>query len=101
MDGLGEAAAGYVRGSFVLLVGNFVSMFVMAAGSILVARMLSPSEYGLYSVSLVLPGLFLLFSDWGVNSALTRFLARYRSEGEQGKIWGLERAALLFKFGVG
>jgi stage V sporulation protein B len=101
MDGLGEAAAGYVRGSFVLLVGNFVSMFVMAAGSILVARMLSPSEYGLYSVSLVLPGLFLLFSDWGVNSALTRFLARYRSEGEQGKIWRLERAALLFKFGVG
>ena len=101
MDGLEEAAAEYVKGSFVLLVGNFVSLLAMAAGSILVARMLSPSEYGLYTVSLVLPGLFSLFSDWGVNSALTRFLAKYRSEEEQGKIWGLERAALFFKFGTG
>jgi O-antigen/teichoic acid export membrane protein len=73
----------------------------MAAGSILVARMLSPSEYGLYTVSLVLPELFFLFSDWGVNSALIRFLAKYRSEGKQGNIWGLERTALLFKFCVG
>ena len=101
MDGLGEAAAGYVRGSFVLLVGNFVSLLVMAAGSILVARMLSPSEYGLYSVSMVLPELFILFTDWGVNSALTRFIARFRSNGERGKVWGLERAALLFKFCTG
>lgn len=101
MEGMGEGAATYVRGGFLLFVGNVVSLFVMAAGSILVARMLSPSEYGLYGVALVLPELFLLFSDWGINSALTRFIARYRSEEEYGKIRKLERAALLFKLCVG
>jgi len=101
MEDLGEATATYVRGSFMLLVGNFISLVVMAAGSILVARMLSPSEYGLYSVSLVLPQLFLLFSDWGVSSALTRFIARYRSEGEHWKIPGMERAAFSFTLVVG
>ena len=101
MGSLGEVAATSARGGFTLFIGNTVSLLVSAAGAILVARLLSPSEYGLYGVSLVLPGLLLLFSDWGVNSALTRFIARYRSEGEQGKIRGLERAGILFKFFVG
>ena len=63
MASMGEAAAPYVRGSFVLLVGNFISLFVMAAGAIVIAHMLSPAEYRLYSVSLILLYLFLLFSD--------------------------------------
>jgi len=101
MGSLGEAAAASARGGFTLFMGSAVSLLVSAAGSILVARLLSPSEYGLYGVSLVLPGLFMLFSDWGVNSALTRFIARYRSEGEPGRIRELERAGFVFKLVVG
>ena len=80
MGSLGEVAATSAKGSFTLFVGNSVALLVNAAGSILVARMLSPSEYGLFSVSLVIPGLFMLFSDWGVNSALFQFIARSRSQ---------------------
>jgi len=101
MDEIIDGASSFVKGSFALFVGSFISLFVMAAGSILVARMLSPSDYGLYGVSLVLPELFLLFSGWGVDAALIRFLARYRAEGDRGMIRVLERVALLFKFGVG
>lgn len=101
MGSLGEAAAASVRGSFMVFVGSSVAMVVSAGGMILVARMLSPSDYGLYSVSLVLPGLFGLFSDWGVNSALIRFTAKYRSEGRVEKVRGLEKAGFLFKLAVG
>lgn len=101
MDKMGEAAATYVRGGFTVFVGSLVSFVIMAVGSILVARMLSPSEYGLYGVSLVLPGFFLLFSNWGVDSALTRFLSKYESEGRQLEIWRLSRVGLLFNVGVG
>lgn len=101
MESGGDVASSIVRGGFVLLVGNVVSLLMMAGGSILVARMLSPSDYGLYGISLVLPSLFLLFSDWGVNAALTRFLARYRAEGEFGMIHIVKRVSFLFKFGVG
>ena len=96
-----DGTANFVRGGFALFAGSFVSLFVMAAGSILVARMMSPSDYGLYGVSLVLPYLFLMFSDWGVDAALTRFLARYRTERKHGMIRRQEKAALLFKLGLG
>lgn len=100
MGDLGEGAAAYVRGGFTLLVGNLVSYVILAVGSILVARMLTPAEYGLYAVCMVLPQFFLLFSDWGVNSALTRFLSRYRSEGRHSEIWGLNWVGLVFKLVV-
>jgi len=101
MEDVRDGTAAFVRGGFTLFAGSFVSLFVMAAGSILVARMMSPSDYGLYGVSLVLPSLFLMFSDWGVDAALTRFLAKYRAEGNHGMIRRLEKGALLFKLGLG
>jgi stage V sporulation protein B len=101
MGSLGEAAKTSVRGSFNLLIGNIVSMLSSVSGSILVARMLSPSEYGLFSVSLILPALLLLFADWGVDTALVRFIARFRSEDTPEKIWDLLKASFLFKVAVG
>ena len=101
MGDLGEAAAVYVRGGFIYFVGNVVSFVIMAVGSILVARMLSPAEYGLYGVSMVLPQFFSLFCNWGINQALTRFLSKYRSEGRHVGIWRLNFVGLLFKLGVG
>ena len=101
MGSLGEVAATSAKGSFTLFVGNSVSLLVNAAGTILVARMLSPSEYGLFSVSLVIPGLFMLFSDWGVNSALVQFIARSRSQDKLGRIRGYQRTGFIFNLMVG
>ncbi len=101
MGSLGEAAAVSARGSFTLFVGDSISLLVRAFGAIMVARMLTPADFGLYSVSLVLPGLFILFSDWGIDAALVRFIAASRSGGETGLIGRLEKAGFLFKFAVG
>ena len=101
MDEKKDGAAGVLKGGFTLFVGSFISLIVVAAGSILVARMMSPADYGLYGVTLVLPSFFLLFSDWGVDAALIRFIAKYRKQGKHELIWGLERGALLFKLGLG
>ena len=101
MGSLGKVAASSAKGGFTLFAGNSVALLVNAAGSILVARMLSPSEYGLFGVSLVIPGLFMLFSDWGVNSALIQFIARPRSQDKPGRIRGYQRTGFLFKLMVG
>ncbi len=90
-----------VSGSFTLLVGNSVALLFSAIGVILVARMLSPSEFGLLSIILVLPGMFSLFSDWGVNQALIRYIAHYRSIGKVEDIKDLVMAGVLFKFLIG
>jgi len=100
-DDLSESMSTSVSGSFTLLIGNSVALLFSAIGVILVALMLSPSEYGLFSISLVLPGMFILFSDWGVNQALVRYIAHYRSIGKLEDIKDLAMAGYFFKFFIG
>ena len=101
MSRLGEVAASFARGGFILFIGNTVSLFVSSVGTILVVRMLTPSEYGLYGVSLVLPRLLLLLSDWGVNPALVRNIARQKTGDKFGRVKALIRAGASFKLVVG
>lgn len=101
MSDLGVVAASSARGSLVLAFGRGLSLVLSAVGVIFVARMLSPSEYGLYSLSFVLPRAFMLFNDFGVNQALVRFLSKYRSEERLEEALGLGGSGVLFKLMLG
>ena len=81
VNNIDETSNATVKNSFILLVGNVISLLVNAFGAILVARMLSPAEYGLYTVSLVLPNFLLIFTSWGSNQALIRFIAQRKING--------------------
>jgi O-antigen/teichoic acid export membrane protein len=80
--------------------GNFLSEIINAVGVVLVARLLTPEEYGVYNIAFVLPFLFVMFSNWGVGAALTRFLARYQEEGRWGEIRGMIGKGLAFNGGL-
>jgi len=101
MSRLSEAAVISAKGSFITFMGSTISLLFGAAGSIIVARLLSPSEYGLFAVSLVPIGLFSMFSDWGVNSALIRFTAKYKAEEKHQNIKRLVWAGFMFKILLG
>ena len=100
MSGVDEVAQRSARGSLYLFAGNFISELANAVGAVLVARLLTPQEYGVFGLSLVLPGVFLMFSNWGVAEALTRFMARYQTEGRWGDIRRMARTGLLFNGGL-
>lgn len=100
MSELDRAAEKSARGSIYLFMGNFVSEIINAVGVVLVARLLTPEEYGVYNVAFVLPFLFVMFSNWGVGAALTRFLARYQEEGKWSKIRGMVTKGLAFNGGL-
>lgn len=76
-----EIARQSVRGSLILFVGNFVSTAISAAAIILIARLLGPPQYGVYTLAFVVPGLLQLFVGLGVNSSVTRYSAYYLSIG--------------------
>ncbi|MHA2347246.1 MAG: oligosaccharide flippase family protein, partial [Candidatus Hodarchaeales archaeon] len=95
---ISEEAAISVKGSLALFFGNSIALVVNAASSILVASMLTPSEYGLFTLSLVLPTFFKLFTDWGVDQALIRNIARERSQSITGNIKDIIWTGLGFKF---
>lgn len=100
-DHLSDSTSSPVSGSFTLLIGNSVALIFTAVGSVLVALMLSPSEYGLFSITLVLPNMFCLFSDWGINQGLVRYIAQYGSSGKLGDVSDLATTGYIIKFIIG
>jgi stage V sporulation protein B len=89
LAGIAEKAA---RGGAYLFIGNALSTVILAIGAIIIARLLGPANYGLYTLVLVVPALFTSLADAGMNSALLRFSAKLRSEGD---IAGSNRAIKL------
>ena len=98
---LSEHAAVSVKGSFFLIIGNSISLVLNAAGVILVALMLTPSEYGLFTITLVLPTFFNLFSSWGIDSALVQYIARSRSQNKTDHIENIVWTGIRFKLLIG
>jgi O-antigen/teichoic acid export membrane protein len=52
-------------GSFQLFIGVAASTTIMAIGTIILARLMTPEEYGLYSIALVPSYMAILFRDLG------------------------------------
>jgi O-antigen/teichoic acid export membrane protein len=48
-------------------------------------------------VALMAPGLVTLFRDWGVNSAMIKYMAQYRSENKASEVKSLLVAGLSFE----
>jgi O-antigen/teichoic acid export membrane protein len=83
------------RASFVLLVGNVLSSLFLAITVFIIARLLGPSNYGEYTVALVIPGTLVLLTGMGMNTALLRYSAFHISRGEIGLARRKSRSAAL------
>jgi O-antigen/teichoic acid export membrane protein len=95
---MGKVSAG---GGFRLFVGVVASNAIMAVGTVILARLLSPTEYGLYSVATV-PALTMnLFRDWGVNSAITKYVAHFKATGNEEDTRNVVAAGLVFEILTG
>jgi O-antigen/teichoic acid export membrane protein len=88
-------------GSFQLFVGVATSTIIMAVGTIILARLMLPEEYGLYSIALIPSYMIVLFRDWGVNSAITKYVAHLRSENKEEDIHSIISAGLIFEIAAG
>ena len=100
VEGFNETVRGSARGSLQLMTGQIVSTIISALTVIVVARLLGPEKYGVVTVVMVPISLALLVQDLGVNTALTRYIALWRSEGRHGDVQVLVRVGLTFKAAV-
>ncbi|MEM3403438.1 MAG: oligosaccharide flippase family protein [Nitrososphaeria archaeon] len=96
-ESLEDIAETSVRGSLFLFIGYFSSLVILAIGSIIVARLLGPDGYGVFSLAFVVPTLVYGLIDPGVGSALTRFCAKFNSEGRKDLVIQSLKTAFLFK----
>jgi stage V sporulation protein B len=88
-------------GSFQLLIGVAVSTIILAVSAIILGRLLTTSEYGLYGIVLVPATLINLFRDWGINSAMTKYIAGLRDTGREQEIHDYIVAGIIFEVASG
>jgi O-antigen/teichoic acid export membrane protein len=90
------------RGGFKLFIGVSISSVITALSLILVLRLLgNPDDYGIITTALIFPSMFALFKDWGINSAMIKYLAQYRSEKKTHNIKNVMVAGMLFELVTG
>jgi stage V sporulation protein B len=88
-------------GSFRLLIGVATSTIIMAVGTVVLTRLLSPAEYGLYAIAFI-PSLTInLFRDWGINSAITKYIASFRVSHKDEETREVMVAGLIFEVATG
>jgi O-antigen/teichoic acid export membrane protein len=89
------------KGSFHLLWGLVLSTAISSIGTIFIAGLLGPDQFGLYTIVLTAPNLILIFRDWGVNSAMVRFTAQYRAENRTNEIRSVLLSGIIFEIALG
>ena len=75
-----EIARRSTRGSFALFAGNFLTTAVSFVAITIIARLLGPSQYGVYTLSILIPSILLNFLGFGVSSGITRYAAYHLSQ---------------------
>ena len=101
MKDLIEDARVASRGGALIFFSNILSTVIQAVSVIIVIKLLSPIEYGLYTIAGIPASMVLLFGDWGLNSALTKYIAQYRAEEREEAVALILRCGLLLKIGFG
>ena len=95
---MGRASA---TGSLKMFIGVSVSTVIMAVGTIILGNLLTQPDYGLYGI-VVIPAMMIgLFRDWGVNSAMTKYIASLKLENNDSEIHKVIVAGLTFEIVAG
>ena len=88
-------------GSFHLFLGRTFSTIFLAVGTIIVGLFILPTAYGLYTIAAIPISTFLLFQDWGVGAAMTKFCSQSRAENRESDLRGIIIAGMTFEVGTG
>jgi O-antigen/teichoic acid export membrane protein len=90
-----------VRGGFHVMWGLVASTVISAVGTIIIAILLGPDNYGLYAIALTAPTMIVLFRDWGVNFAIVRYTAQSNAEDKTANIRSIFMSGLIFEVALG
>lgn len=77
------------KGTGIILVGTIVGLFFGFVGRIILVRYTTQTEYGIYSLALVVINIAVVISTLGLATGLTRCIAYFRGKKEEGKVRGV------------
>ena len=88
-------------GGLHLFFGKTLSTVILAVGTIVLGWFILEGDYGLYAIALIPAATLLLFQDWGVGQAMTRYCAQCRATNNEGTLRKIIVAGLTFEVASG
>ncbi|MBL7206311.1 MAG: flippase [Candidatus Aenigmarchaeota archaeon] len=88
------------RANIIFTGGRFISAAIGFFFSIILARILQPYNFGLYSFCIVIVSFFILFTDLGLNSTLIRFVAKNMKLEERRKVSSIIKSIFKYKIAL-
>jgi O-antigen/teichoic acid export membrane protein len=89
------------RSSFKLFIGVSISSVITAVSVLIIINLLPPEEFGLVATALIFPTMLSLFKDWGMNSAMIKYLAQYNAEKNNEGVRSVLIGGLVFELLTG
>lgn len=84
------------KGTGIIFIGSLVALFLAFTGRLVIARYWTESDYGIFSLALVVLNLCVIISSLGLQKGATsRSVAYARGKNETEKIQGLVSASVL------
>ena len=84
-------------GSSHLFIAKIASTIILAVSTIAIGIFITDVDYGLYVKALIPVTTLLLFQDWGVGAALTKYSASYRAIQEEKNLRKIIISGLAFE----
>jgi len=68
------------KGTGIILIGTIIGMLLGFVSRIIIVRYITQSEYGIYSLALLLTNIFITISTPGVQEGATRYIEYIRGK---------------------
>ena len=77
-------ASNIAKGALISYISIFINIIISFVYTPWMIHKIGTSDYGLYSLIIAFVSYFLL--DFGLNTSITRFIAKYRAQGDDQKV---------------
>lgn len=84
------------RGASIVFFGTIAGMLLGFGSRVIVVRYITQDEYGIFSLAVVLVGIFSTVATLGLAQGATRYIAYFRGKNELSKIKGVIFSSLGF-----
>jgi O-antigen/teichoic acid export membrane protein len=85
------------RGAINIFTGKIISRIIGIIFGIITVRILGPENYGLLLITVTAPNILILISDFGINTAVTKFMSEARAKNETNQLRYILYSGFIFK----
>jgi O-antigen/teichoic acid export membrane protein len=83
---LDKSLESLAKSAIVVFIGIFLSKVFVYVYRIIIARKFGAEIYGIFSLAIMIAGIFMLISNLGLTGGLSRYIPKFRGTGERDKI---------------